>query len=284
MNKKILMLIILCFFVFFSCSAEKKDWKNAESENTIAAYEAYLKTYPQGKYADSANAGIEELVWQSTLKDNTINGYEAYLKTYPQGKYADSANAGIEELVWQSTLKDNTINGYEAYLKTYPQGKYANSASNKINEIWSQAALNASKQTKEVILTTKASSGTLSVIPYGRNKLITIFNPQVFVGNRIKMSYKLEKSMEEKPVLVASFTEANIAAMTSRYYYFEYPNLNMRYDMSEKTITFNPNPGDWVFGKTKVSIYFITKKDLESLSKDVRYKAVSNVITLYLNY
>jgi len=282
MSKKILVPVFLCFFVFFSCSAEKKDWKNAESENTIAAYEAYLETYPQGKYADSAKAGIEELVWQSSLKENNINSYEAYLETYPQGKYADSAKAGIEELVWQSSLKENNINSYEGYLKTYPQGKYADSASKKINEIWLQAALNASKETKEVILTTKASSGILSVIPYARNKLITIFNPQVFVGNRVKMSYKLEKSMEEKPVLIASFTEANIAAMTSSFYYFKYSNLNMRYDMSEKTITFNPKPQDWVFGKTKVSIYFMMKEDLDS--KDVRYKAVSNVITLYLNY
>ena len=148
MNKKLLVSLFLCIFVFFSCSAGKKDWENAKSENTIEAYESFLEVHPKGKYADSANAAIEELIWQSTLKDNIINGYESYLKTYPQGKYAESAN-------------------------------------NKIKELWLQAALNASKDTKEVIL-----SQSTKVIPYGRNKLLTIFNPRVLIGNLVELSYK----------------------------------------------------------------------------------------------
>jgi len=234
MNKKLLIPVLLFFFIFSSCSTQKEDWENAESENTIAAYESFLKQHPKGKYVDSANVKIEELIWQSTLKDNSINGYEAYLKQYPEGKYADSASAKIKEMKWE------------------------------------QAALNASKDTKEVIL-----YGKSKVIPYGRIKLLTIFDPRVLVGNRVEMSYKLENSMKEKPVLITSFTEANIAATTSSFYYYEFS-----YDMSEKKIKFLPKPVGWVSGRTKVRIYFVMEKDLDNDT----LRAVSNVITLYLRY
>jgi outer membrane protein assembly factor BamD (BamD/ComL family) len=134
MNKKLLVLVLSCFFVFFSCSAEKKDWKNAESENTIEAYEAYLKTYPQGKFADKANAGIEELTWQSTLEDNSINSYEAYLKQYPQGKYTDKAKAKIEEMYFKAAESENTVSAYEKFLNKYPQGELTDKAKAKIEE------------------------------------------------------------------------------------------------------------------------------------------------------
>jgi hypothetical protein len=142
---------------------------------------------------------------------------------------------------------------------------------------WQQEALNASKATQEVILTTNAASGTLSVVPYGREKLITIFNPKILDGNKIEMSYKVEKELKNELVLISSFSEANIAALTSSFYYY-----GSGYDMSEKTITFLPRPASWVKGKVKVNLYFGTMEDLNSDSN--KFQAVSNVITLYLNY
>ena len=99
---------------------------------------------------------------------------------------------------------------------------------------WLQAASDASKETEEIKI-----YGSHSVIPYGRSKLLTVFNPQVLDNNRVEMSYKLENGMEEKPVLVASFSEGNIAVGTSSFYRFEHPSAAYSYDMSEKTIKFN---------------------------------------------
>lgn len=40
---------------------ERNAWQTAESENTIASYEAYLAHYPNGSFADDANAQLTEL-------------------------------------------------------------------------------------------------------------------------------------------------------------------------------------------------------------------------------
>jgi len=145
MNKKLLMLVLLCFFVFISCSSEKKRWENAESENNIAAYEVYLKQYPEGKYADNANARIEELIWQSTLEDNSINGHEAYLKQYPEGKYADSAKVKLKEMYYRAAESENTISAYEEFLKKHSDSEFADDARSRLNILkkelskWEQA-------------------------------------------------------------------------------------------------------------------------------------------------
>ena len=230
MNKKLLVLLLCCSF--FSCSNEREDWGIAESENTIAAYESFLELYPEGRYADSANAGIEELVWQRTVTDHSSDGYEAYLQHYANGKHAESAN-------------------------------------------WSVAALTASTDTATVVLYREHM-----VIPYGRSKLLTIFNPRELDGNRIELSYELENDMEGDPVLLASFTEANIAALTTAYYYLNSPYPGGGYEMSARTIEVSPKPPDWVRGRTRVSIYLMMADDTD----DDALRAVSNVVTLYLDY
>ena len=59
MYKKQLVLVLLCFFIFFSCSNEEKDWEKAKLENSIPAYKNFLKRHPQGVSADIARLKIE---------------------------------------------------------------------------------------------------------------------------------------------------------------------------------------------------------------------------------
>lgn len=226
------MLVLLLCCSFFSCSSEGEDWGLAKSENTIAAYESFLELHPEGRYADSARAGIEESVWQTTLTDNSVDGYEAYLQHYANGKHADSAH-------------------------------------------WSLAALMASADTTTVVLYREHV-----VIPYGRSKLLTIFNPRILDGNRIELSYELENGVEGDPVLLASFTEANIAALTTSYYYLRSPYPGGGYEMSARTIEFSPKPVDWVQGRTKVTIYLMMADDTD----DDALRAVSNVVSIYVDY
>ena len=215
------------------------------------------------------SCSTEKEDWAIAENENTIAAYEVFLEQHAQGSNADSANARIEELIWQKTVTNNSVDGYEAYLQRYASGQYADRAE------WFLAALNASRDTAPVKLYKK------SVIPYGGSKLLTIFNPRIN-GNQVELSYKLENGMEENPALIATFTEANIAAQTSSFYYSgsSLPPEN-RYVMSERTIRFSPRPsGGWVRGKTKVRIYLIMANDMD----DDDLRAVSNVVTLYIEY
>ncbi len=217
----------------------------------------------------SLSCSTEGEDWAIAKSENTIAAHESFLELHPDGKYADSAKAKIEGSIWQRTLTDNSVDGYEAYLLRYANGEHADSAN------WFLAALDASRDTTTVVLYREHV-----VIPYGRSKLLTIFNPRVLNGNRIELSYKLENGMEGEPVLIASFTEANIAALTSSFYYFKSAYSGGGYDMSERTIEFLPRPADWVHGRTKVRIYLVMADDTD----DDALRAVSNVVSLSLDF
>ena len=217
-------------------------------------------------------------IWEITKTENTIKSYQKYLSEYPDGKYADSAKLKIEQISWEQVMNEASIETFNQFLSEFPNGQYASKANKKIEEInWENAYLDASSQTERVILTTAAAGGVMSVVPYGREKLITIFNHRVISGNRIEISYKFEKEEREDLVLMAIYTEANIAAMTGSFHYF-----GRSYEMGNKSITFSLRPGAWVKGKTRISLYFLTPED-NRLSAN-KALAASNVLSFYMDY
>jgi hypothetical protein len=172
--------------------------------------------------------------------------------------------------VWESSQAENTIESYQKYLTEYPDGKYADSAKIKIEQIeWNIAYEKAILETEEVILTTAAAAGTMSVVPYGREKIITIFNPKIIDDENLELSYVFENEAREDLILMAVFTGGNIAAMIETYHYF-----GTGYEMLDKSIKI----GVRVTGKSKVTLYFLTPEDNRlNANKSL---AASNVISL----
>ncbi|MFC1535932.1 hypothetical protein ACFL4H_01030 [Candidatus Neomarinimicrobiota bacterium] len=137
--------------------------------------------------------------------------------------------------------------------------------------------LQASNDTTEVIITTKASRGIQSVVPFGRSKLITIFKPRILKNNQMEFSYKMENELKDELVMLTAYTEGNIAASTTNFYY-----SGSGYNMSNKKISFFPRASDWISGRTKVRLYFVANSDLDSMEN--KTLAVSNVITFFIKY
>ena len=54
-------LVVMVLVCMTGCSNVETDWKKAESENTIPAYEEFLKRHPEGSLADKTRLRIEEL-------------------------------------------------------------------------------------------------------------------------------------------------------------------------------------------------------------------------------
>ncbi len=136
MNKKLLIPLLLCFLVFISCSGEKKDWKNAESENSITAYENYLKQYPQGKFADEARSRIETIHFEKAETANTIKAYDDFLKRYAEGDFADKARSKIEAISFDQAKAVNSVEAYEEFLERYSEGELADQARQTLEEIY----------------------------------------------------------------------------------------------------------------------------------------------------
>jgi len=136
MNKKLLVSMLLCFFVFFSCSTEKKGWEKAETANTITAYEEFLKLYPEGEFVDKAHSRIESIYFDEASAANTIASYEDFLKLYPEGEFADSAHSQIEAIYFDQAKAANSIEAYKDFLERYPKGEFADSVRLLLEKIY----------------------------------------------------------------------------------------------------------------------------------------------------
>ncbi len=136
MNKKLIIPLFLCFLVFISCSSEKKDWKNAESENSITAYEDFLNRYSEGEFTDEARSRIETIYFEKAEAANTIEAFDDFLKRYSEGDFADKARFKIETLYFEKAEAANTIEAFDDFLKRYPEGDFADKAHFKIETIY----------------------------------------------------------------------------------------------------------------------------------------------------
>jgi hypothetical protein len=88
-SMSVYLLLVIQLFIFVSCDFEKSDWEDAKSQNTIPAFENFIKEYAQSSRIDSAHYFIQKISLDSIIRVNTIAGYENFREKYPQG-YFDS--------------------------------------------------------------------------------------------------------------------------------------------------------------------------------------------------
>jgi|GEM_PF-5165525 len=84
------MLIVLAG----ACMPSKaiRDWDNASATDTVPAYEALIRKFPDDKkYVSKAKDRIDELEWQETCKYDTALSYSGYIRKYPQGSHLKEA-------------------------------------------------------------------------------------------------------------------------------------------------------------------------------------------------
>ena len=96
MTRKFL-LPLLFYGVLTACSSANtnKDWANARTENTVAAYESYIDKHPGDEHAAWARKRIGTLLddsaWQTAQRANSVDSYLQYLAVEPYGTHAQAA-------------------------------------------------------------------------------------------------------------------------------------------------------------------------------------------------
>ena len=87
-------------------------WARTGAQGDEAGYRAYLEEFPDGRFAELANArlrviererrenasAVERLFWEQANENGTIDGYRRYLGQFPQGVFADEARSRIAEI------------------------------------------------------------------------------------------------------------------------------------------------------------------------------------------
>ncbi len=143
--KYLLPLALSAALGLSACGSAQKDWMNASTENTVAAYQAYLTKHPGDEHAPEAKTRIaalqDEAAWQTAQGTNAAAGYQAYLQAQPNGTHVQAARDEIARLeqaeAWKTAQADGSAGALQAFLQKYPQGNEADQARQKLAAIQS---------------------------------------------------------------------------------------------------------------------------------------------------
>jgi outer membrane protein assembly factor BamD (BamD/ComL family) len=113
-----------------ACSSSESDWKKADTQNTIAAYQDFLQQHPNDSHAPQASQRIQSLqddqAWADAQKANTTDSLQAYLTKYPSGTHATDAKtliAGLERAAaWKVAQTANTESSLQDFIQKYNEG------------------------------------------------------------------------------------------------------------------------------------------------------------------
>ena len=134
------MTWIVAAATLVACSSAHDDFDKASTQNTLAAYQGFLKQHPNSELAVQAQNRIKTLqddqAWASAQKTNTLESFQQYLHDQPNGAHTSESGDRVAELqraaAWQSALADGKQPAIEAFLQKYPQGPQADRARSKL--------------------------------------------------------------------------------------------------------------------------------------------------------
>ncbi len=116
------------------------EWFKAKQTDTELAYQAYLATFPQGLFVESAQQALQQLslakedsLWEHALLEEMPSAFQQYLSAYPQGRYAEMASErlkqlteiGKEEQAWAKSRQEGSLAAVEQFLHKFPDSEYA---------------------------------------------------------------------------------------------------------------------------------------------------------------
>lgn len=143
--KYILPLALCAALAMTACSTANKDWANANAENTVAGYQAFVAKHADDQHAQEAKTRIaalqDDAAWKTAQDGNSLDSYQNYLQSEPAGTHTQAARDQIMGLqrasAWKTAQSDGSATALQAFLQKYPQGPEADQARQKLAAIHS---------------------------------------------------------------------------------------------------------------------------------------------------
>jgi len=144
-DRTIINVFTMMVVFLVGCATMDTRWQQANSKNTVEAYEAFLQRYPDSHYVLNAKEKIESLHWNKAIASNTIQGFERYMKLHSDGRYVGEAKERIESLSVQEreaaeqkafdrARKLNSYASYTTFLSRYPDGRFTRQAQSALKD------------------------------------------------------------------------------------------------------------------------------------------------------
>ncbi len=126
-----------------ACSSAQSDWRRANSSDTVAAYQDFLRQHPNTPESVEARSRIhaleDEQAWTRAQQANTIAAFQAYIQDQPTGIHLaearDRISASERMTAWTAASAADTPEALEAFLEKYPQGPEADQAKAKLAQL-----------------------------------------------------------------------------------------------------------------------------------------------------
>lgn len=146
--KNLNRIFLLGFIILLSAScAVKKQYKRATMFDSIAAYEAYLRKFPNSKYRPEVVRRLlvlhDDAAWRRALLYKSLNAYKDYLKEYPKGRHSTEARTLVEMIekkneeksAWDNATRLNTVEAYQSFIRRYPNSSHATDARSNLRKL-----------------------------------------------------------------------------------------------------------------------------------------------------
>lgn len=110
-------------------------WRTSNKGGKVADYQKYIRTYPNGKFANVAKSRIEEL--NAAAQTTTNAGDETAAVADTTKNVVDDGKRDLE--MWRQVSKSGKLADYQKYLKDFPKGKFAKVAKTRIENLTASA-------------------------------------------------------------------------------------------------------------------------------------------------
>lgn len=117
------------------CSKEEAAFQEAQSANSIEAYEKFQSDFPENSNQVTVSDRLDELYYERAQQEKSEEAYKAYLAKYPTGRHAPEIQGEYEKARYKSANKEGTRSSLEAFLKDFPAGNYTQKAKSRLEEV-----------------------------------------------------------------------------------------------------------------------------------------------------
>jgi len=128
-----------CGVLFYREEDERKrqeaEYRPYQQQNTISAYQEFIKKYPDNLFVPEAKCSIEFFEFAPYEQKDTIEGYRDFMKTYPANRNISRAVEKIDQLEFKQAEDADTIAAYREFLRQHPRSNYIMLAQQRLQDL-----------------------------------------------------------------------------------------------------------------------------------------------------
>lgn len=133
MRKKLRVLCVLSLLT--GCGAPlAMAYQRAHDVDTLEAYRAFLRDYPEGDEAEAVQVRITELEFAQASQLHTVLAYKRFLEAHPDVPQSRAARALLEGLRFNAARQVGTAEALRQFLRENPEGAQHEEAQRLLKE------------------------------------------------------------------------------------------------------------------------------------------------------